>query len=220
MSKNDLHNSPETPPKKRGRPKGSVKKKEKGLTPRQQRFRDEYMVDLNGTQAAIRAGYSPKCARETASELLTNPVIKAAIDQAMKELSERTGVTAERVIKELALIGFANMQDFVTIDESGMIQANMLDTLPEGSSRVIKKVKEKRVIRTTKGTVDNPDGDQILDATYEFELCDKVKSLDLLARHLGILHDKNEHTGKDGGPLTVELVEFVVGGDGKVANTK
>jgi cell division protein FtsX len=53
-------------------------------------------------------------------------------------------------------------------------------------------VKEKRVIRTVKGTKDKPDGEEILDATYEFELCDKVKSLELLSRHLGLLNDKNE----------------------------
>ena len=215
---NDLIKSPVEPLKKRGRPKGSTKsegKKERPITRRQQRFIEEYMIDLNGTQAAIRVGYKPNTARTVAADLLALPNIKAAVDKAMKDLSLRTGVTAERVVKELALVGFANMADFINVDDEGIITVKSLDALPEGSSRVIKKVKQKRLRRIT------PNGkDTIIKENYEFELCEKVKSLELLARHLGILHDKKEHTGKDGGPLTVELVDFVIGGDGKVADTK
>ena len=62
-------------------------------------------------------------------------------------------------------------------DESGIVQALPLEGMAEGKSRIVKKVKEKRVIRSTKGTESNPDGDQILDATLEFEMHDKVKCL-------------------------------------------
>ena len=104
------------------------------------------------------------------------------------------------VIAELALIAFAGMKDFVEIDEGGAIRAFPLDTLSEGKDRVIRKVKEKRVIKST------PEGDQILDSTYEFELCDKVKSLELLARHLGLLHDKQQIDIKQ--PVIIEIVKF------------
>ena len=162
------------------------------LNRKQQLFVAEYLVDLNATQAAIRAGYSKRNACFIGPENTKKPQIKAAIDAEIEKQKARINITADSVVKELALVGFANMADFIVIDGGGGIQAIPLDQLAEGKSRIIKKVKEKRVIRTVKGTKEKPDGEEILDATYEFELCDKVKSLELLARHLGLLNDKNE----------------------------
>lgn len=182
------------------------------LNRKQQLFVAEYLVDLNATQAAIRAGYSKKTANRIATENLSKPVIKAAIDTEIEKQKARINITADSVVKELALVGFANMADFIVIDGGGGIQAIPLDQLAEGKSRIIKKVKEKRVIRTVKGTKDKPDGEEILDATYEFELCDKVKSLELLARHLGILHDKQEVDLKQ--PLNITIKKFYRGKNG------
>jgi len=162
------------------------------LNRKQQLFVAEYLVDLNATQAAIRAGYSVRTAFRSGAQNMQKSAIKAAIDAEIEKQKARINITADSVVKELALVGFANMADFIVIDEGGGIQAIPLDQLAEGKSRIIKKVKEKRVIRTVKGTKEKPDGEEILDATYEFELCDKVKSLELLARHLGLLNDKNE----------------------------
>ena len=78
------------------------------LTAKQQRFVEEYLVDLNATQAAIRAGYSPETARSIGSENLSKPDIADAIAEGRAKLSEKCEVTAERVIRELALIGFAH----------------------------------------------------------------------------------------------------------------
>ena len=80
-----------------------------GLTPKQERFVHEYLVEVNATKAAIRAGYSKKTAQEQSSRLLSNVMVSAAIAKGMKLLAEKTGVAAEKVIAELALIGFANM---------------------------------------------------------------------------------------------------------------
>jgi len=170
------------------------------LNRRQKLFVQEYLVDLNATQAAIRAGYSPKTAPFIGAENLKKPQIQTAISAAMAERSKRTEITQDMVVKELALIGFADMADFVKIDESGMIQAIPLDTLAEGKSRIIKKVREKRVIKST------AEGDQILDATYEFELCDKVKSLENLGRHLGMFVEKREIDFKQ--PLNLTIKKF------------
>ena len=71
------------------------------LTPRQRRFVDEYLVDLNGTQAAIRAGYSVSGARAHACKLLTNANIQAAISAAQAARQERTELTADEVIRDL-----------------------------------------------------------------------------------------------------------------------
>ena len=176
------------------------------LTPKQHIFVIEYLVDLHATQAALRAGYSAKTAYQAGKQNIHKSTIKAAIDAAMAERAKRINLTADRVLQELALVGFANMADFIHVDESGMVQALPFETLAEGQSRIVKKVKDKRVIRSTKGTEDNPDGDQILDATFEFELCDKVKSLELLARHLGLLHDKTEVDLKQ--PVQITIKKF------------
>ena len=71
------------------------------LTPKQARFVEEYLVDLNATQAAIRAGYSKKTARQVASENLTKPDIQEAIAAAQDDRSERTGITQDEVIQGL-----------------------------------------------------------------------------------------------------------------------
>lgn len=71
------------------------------LTARQERFVDEYLVDLNGTQAAIRAGYSVKAAHVTGSRLLTNDKVAAAISAAKRERSEATKIDAEYVLRKL-----------------------------------------------------------------------------------------------------------------------
>ncbi len=71
------------------------------LTPKQARFVEEYLVDLNATQAVIRAGYSKKTARQVASENLTKPDIQEAIAAAQDDRSERTGITQDEVIQGL-----------------------------------------------------------------------------------------------------------------------
>ena len=80
---------------------------EREITAKQRRFCEEYLIDLNGTQAAIRAGYSPKTAKAIASENLTKPYIAAEIAAAFAARSERTEVTQDQVLKELTRIGFA-----------------------------------------------------------------------------------------------------------------
>ena len=72
------------------------------LTEKQQRFVEEYLIDLNATQAAIRAGYKPSSARQVGTENMSKPSIRACIDQAIAERSKRTGINQDRVIRELA----------------------------------------------------------------------------------------------------------------------
>ena len=83
------------------------------MTKKQKRFIEEYLIDLNATQAAIRAGYSPDTAYSIGNENLKKPEIKAHIDKAMAERSKRTGVNADRVVMELAKIAFVNADDVI-----------------------------------------------------------------------------------------------------------
>jgi len=88
------------------------------LTQKQQRFVEEYLIDLNVTQAAIRAGYSANSARQQAHDLLTKPDIEAAMAELRREQSERCRVKADDVIAELVKIGFANLADYYSLTET------------------------------------------------------------------------------------------------------
>ena len=83
------------------------------VTAKQQRFCEEYLIDLNATRAAIRAGYSPKSAKTNGPRLLENAGVRARVEAMMARLSRRTGVSAERVVRELARVAFASMPDVV-----------------------------------------------------------------------------------------------------------
>lgn len=88
----------------------------KPLPPKRRRFVEEYLIDLNATQAAIRAGYSVKTAGSTGDEILKKPEIQAAIQAAMKARSERTEITADRVLLELSRIAFFDIRKIFNTD--------------------------------------------------------------------------------------------------------
>ena len=89
------------------------------LTPKQQRFVEEYLVDLNATQAAIRAGYSPDTARAIGCENLTKPDIAQAIAEAKRAVSERTEITQDWVLKNLKFVAERCMQATPVLDKKG-----------------------------------------------------------------------------------------------------
>lgn len=150
------------------------------MTEKQKRFCEEYLIDLNATQAAIRAGYSSKTANVIGSENLAKPNIRAHIDKAMAERSKRTGVTADRVVRELARIAFVNAPDVIDMDDATIREnANIDDTA------VIASVKVKK-IPTEEG----------MGIEREIKLADKLKALELLMKHTGMLKDKVELSGE------------------------
>lgn len=99
------------------------------LTDRQRRFIEEYPVDLNATQAAIRVGYSEKTARSQGQRLLTNADIRQVIEATEAERLERIGVRAGRVLEELAKLGFSNMLDYLKISGDSDPYVDLSDTL-------------------------------------------------------------------------------------------
>lgn len=166
----------------------------KGLRPKQAAFCREYVKDYNGTQAAIRAGFSKKRASATAAELVAKRSIQEEIQSIEKTFENRIFISKEKILKELALIGFADIGDHVTIDSSGCVQAVGLDQLPVGASRAIKKVREKRVIKSSPGSKDKPSDDVVLESTFEFELHDKRAALVDMGKELGMFRDRTEHS--------------------------
>lgn len=149
------------------------------LTPKQKMFIDEYLIDLNATQAAIRAGYSPNNADKIGSELLGKTRVSDAIKTAMAERSKRTGINQDRILMELAKIALVNPENVVNFDKATIRE----DALPEDLAAVA-SVKVKRF--PTK------DGEGI---EREIKFYDKTKALDLAGRHLGMFKDKIELSG-------------------------
>jgi len=86
-----------------------------GLTAKQQRFVEEYLVDLNATQAAIRAGYSADTAGAIGHENLKKPEIQLALQEARKEQQKRTGITADAVLLEIANVAMADARELVEV---------------------------------------------------------------------------------------------------------
>lgn len=151
------------------------------LTAKQQRFVDEYLVDLNATQAAIRAGYSTKTAEQLGYQQLQNPSVRARVDEALATRSKRTGVNADRVVQELARIAFVNPTEVVNAGD-----ATLKEDADENDTAAIASVKVKIV-----------DGD-FSSVEREIKFADKLKALELLGKHLGMFTDNVKLTGDVG----------------------
>lgn len=181
-----------------------VEEWETELTPKQRAFVREYLIDLNATQAAIRAGYSEKAARSVAAENLTKPNIASAIDAAMKLRAERTDITADRVLKELAKIGFADIRKAVKW-QSAMITEE--DNPEGGDITVIKTVVTNMVQMVASEELDDETAAAIAEVSQnttggvKIKLHDKRAALVDIGRHLGMFKDRVEHSGPNGGPI-------------------
>jgi phage terminase small subunit len=148
------------------------------LTLKQSRFVEEYIVDLNGKQAAIRAGYSAKTAEVQASRLLTNAKVCAAAREAMQARSRRTGITADRVVRELAALAFSNISDFIEVQSDGSIHIDLRRASRERAASV-------QDIILSAPAAGSDDEVRSIKLTH-IELFDKIRALDMLARHLGM----------------------------------
>lgn len=143
------------------------------LTEKQKRFVEEYLIDLNATQSAIRAGYSVKNADKIGSELLGKTRVAEAISEKMAERSKRTGVNQDRVVLELAKLAFVKMTDVV--DSQGKIKSNAR----EDDLACIESVKYKKSTSETGSSIER-----------EVKISPKLKALELLGKHLGMWNDK------------------------------
>lgn len=139
------------------------------MTDRDKRFAEEYIVDLNASAAAIRAGYSPKTAKDAAAWIREDnpqkPQVKAMVERLMAERSRRTGITADRVLTEIAKIAFVNADDVIDF-ESGKVKQNA-----------------KRVDKAAIQSITNKTGKI---EEHEVKLMDKTRALELLGKHLGM----------------------------------
>lgn len=165
-----------------------------------EKFIEEYLVDLNKTQAAIRAGYSEKSAACIGAENYRKPHVRAEIERRMALRGQKTSITQERVVRELAAVGMSDIADYVVIDaveQDGrsipILTVRSLDELTPLQRAAIASIKQ-----TANG--------------IEVKLWDKNKALELLGRHLGMYTDKIDVKG------TVDIASVLSAARGRVRN--
>ena len=144
-------------------------------THKQQRFVEEYLVDFNATQAAIRAGYSRKTARQIGEENLTKPDIKNCIKEALKERRDHCQIKGDDLTRELSRLVFADIREVFVKDEKGRVHLRPISEIPEETARAIATMRS--ITRQYK------DGRMIRRVTVRMH--DKVAALSLLAKYLG-----------------------------------
>lgn len=144
------------------------------------RFVDEYIVDLNATQAAIRAGYSPKTAKQQGHRLLTYVDVQRAIEAKRKEVAGDLGITRERVLREMAKLAFSDLRQLY--NEDGSLKHP--HEWPEGAAGAISGME------LVEEFGDGPDGKKLIGYTKKLKLWDKGKQLENLLKHLGMDQDK------------------------------
>lgn len=166
------------------------------LTAKQKRFANEYIIDLNATQAAIRAGYTSKYANTNANKLLQNTTLAEYIQGLMDERSRRTLVTQDKVVNELANIAFADISSFLKV-ENNQVEVFDTDSIQHEMLAAIAEIKEGNY-------------------GISIKLHDKLKALELIGRHLGMFKDKLEVTADVNNPfegLTTEELKTLINSD-------
>lgn len=173
------------------------------LTERQQRFVDEYLVDLNATQAAIRAGYSPRTANEQGARLLTKVSVQNAIQEAKKKRARRVEITQDRVLLEYARLAFfdprklfaenGKPKDISELDDDTAAALVGLDVMEEYSG-----TGESRVF---------------MGYTKKYKLANKLGALDSLGKHLGMFDGKRAEGDDQAGGGVIVLPPVAEEGD-------
>ena len=161
------------------------------LTGKAENFVYEYMVDNNATQAAIRAGYKPNSARQTASRMLSKANVQDAVAKLRADRAKRYEISADNVLAEYAKIGFSNMDDYVdtathdlpVVDFRGLSR-DQLAAVSEITVDTRYEYEGRGNDRECVGTIDR----------VKFKLYDKTKGLDAIARNLGLFEKDNAQT--------------------------
>jgi len=153
-------------------------------------FVKEYLVDLNATQAAIRAGYSPKTAKQQGQRLLTRDDVQGYVQKEMSKRAKRTEITADKVLEELGKIGFAEVTDFLQVRTERVL----VDRDP-GTGEPISEIRQIVLLQDTAEIPKDKlaaiaEIKQAKDGSISFKLHDKKGALDSIGKHLGMFVDK------------------------------
>lgn len=161
------------------------------LTDKQRAFCAEYLVDLNATAAAKRAGYSAKTAKSTGFQNMERADVRAEIQRLMDERSQRTDVTIDSVIREVARLAFSDVRKL--FDDKGAMLP--ISEWPDGMAAAVASVEVDELFEGF--------GENRIQVGYtkKVKIWDKPKSLEMLGKHLRLWVEKVEHTGPNGGPI-------------------
>lgn len=151
------------------------------LSVKKKAFCEEYLIDHNGTKAAERAGYASKFAATSAYKMLRDPEIKEYLDALILERSERTKITADRVIKEIGRIAFADIREF--FNDDGEIKKPKEFT--DDAAAVVAQLDTDEIFEYLDGRRTQ------IGNTKKIKLHSKVVALDMLAKHLGLYEKDN-----------------------------
>lgn len=177
------------------------------LNPKQAQFVQEYLIDLDGAKAAVRAGYSAKTAPQIANRLLSFPRIHHAVKEAMAARSKRVEITQDMVLKELAKIGFSDIRKVVKWGTPRVVEDDEEGLTP---MQAVRLVPSEEVDDDTAGAIA-----EVSDGQYgiKLKMYDKQAALVNIGRHLGMFRDRLEHTGADGQPLGPASLTVVIASD-------
>lgn len=152
------------------------------LTPRQAEFCRQYLLDLNATQAAVRAGYAARSAHNQAARMMRNDEVLAEIARLQEGRSARTGVTADAVVQQLARVAFFDVRALFR---------------PDGTPKAPHELGDDAAAAVA--AVDTTDG------RCRVRLHDRLSALELLGKHLGLFRERVELSGPDGRTCPVHI---------------
>ena len=150
------------------------------MNQKQKAFATEYVIDYNATQAAIRAGYSKKTAYSMGQRLLKNVEVKKMIRELEEAASERTSITKDMVLKELAKIAFVDPRKL--FDEEG--RPKDIRFLDPDTAAALESVDIYEEFDY------NGDEKELSGYTKKYKWADKLRALEMLGKHLGMFTDK------------------------------
>lgn len=180
-------------------PRGRPKKTPGLLTAPQLRFIEEYLIDGNATAAMRRSGYRGRDPKRAGHRFLQMPSVKAELAKRREVIADRYAVSADRIVRELATIAFANMQDYMEAGPDGDPHLSFADLTREQAGALAEM--------TVEDFVDGRGEDARDVRRVKFKLHDKLAALAHLGKHLGLFRDKVEVTGPEGGPVRMEITD-------------
>lgn len=143
------------------------------LSAKQERFCREYIIDLNATQAAIRAGYSARSANSMAARLIVKDSIQKKIRELQNERAAKLEVSAAAVVRELARLAFFDPGTVVRVLPGGVLEITPTDQLTDDQRRAVAAVSQS-------------------DGSTRIRFADKLRALELLGKHLGLFVERQE----------------------------
>lgn len=154
------------------------------LSAKQERFVEEYLVDLNATQAAIRAGYSKKSAHVQGPRLLGNARVSTAIASAKADRSRRSEITQDMVLAELAKVGFSDPRNVFSA-MGGIVEPQDWGDNTAGA------ISSVEVVRRQSGEHDE-DGRPLIEHVHKIRFWDKISALEKIGKHLGMFEGQGQ----------------------------